>query len=166
MSFIEFQKERAKRGEISESTITNYYKATKLFCVMNDLILNWKKISRELPSGKRAANDRAPTLEELQRLVEYPDRRIKAIVYTMASSGIRIGAWDYLQWKHVTPLTNQNGEVIAAKLLVYPGDHEQYYTFITPEAYTSLKEWMDFRAQYGEKITEDSWVMRDLWQTT
>jgi hypothetical protein len=25
---------------------------------------------------------------------------------------------------------------------------------------------MDFRAQYGEKITEDSWVMRDLWQTT
>jgi len=30
MSFIEYQKERAKRGEISESTITNYYKATKL----------------------------------------------------------------------------------------------------------------------------------------
>ena len=72
----------------------------------------------------------------------------------MASSGIRIGAWDSLQWKNVTPLTNQNGEVIAAKLLVYPGDHEQYYTFITSEAYTSLKEWMDFRTQYGEKINE------------
>jgi hypothetical protein len=25
---------------------------------------------------------------------------------------------------------------------------------------------MDFRASYGEKITEESWVMRDLWQTT
>ena len=25
---------------------------------------------------------------------------------------------------------------------------------------------MDFRASYGEKITEDSWVMRDIWQTT
>jgi len=43
MSFIEFQKERVARGEIAESTITNYYKATKLFCVMNDLLLNWKK---------------------------------------------------------------------------------------------------------------------------
>jgi hypothetical protein len=30
-------------------------------------------------------------------MIEYPDRRSKAIVYTMASSGIRIGAWDYLQ---------------------------------------------------------------------
>jgi integrase len=166
MSFIEFQKERVRRGEISDSTITNYYKATKLFCVMNDLALNWKKISRGLPSGRRAANDRAPTIEEIQKLVEYPDRRIKPIVYTMASSGIRIGAWDYLQWKHVEPIVNEDGEVIAAKLIVYAGDREEYYTFITGEAYNALKEWMDFRASYGEEITAESWLMRDIWQTT
>src|ERR671921_442052 len=166
MQFIAFQIQRANRKEIAECTISNYYKATKLFCEMNDLSLSWKKISRGSPIGRRAANDRAPTIEEIQKLVEYPDRRIKPIIYTMASSGIRIGAWDYLQWKYVTPLTNQNGEVVAAKLLAYPGDYEQYYTFITPEAYASLKEWMDFRAQYGEKINGDSWVMRDLWQTT
>jgi hypothetical protein len=100
MSFIDSQKERVGRGEIAESTITNYYKATKVFCVMNDLVLNWKKISRGLPVGRGAANDRAPTLEEMQKLAEYPDRRIKPIVYTMTSSGIRIGAWDYLRWKH------------------------------------------------------------------
>ena len=74
MSFIDFQKERVRRAEISESTITNYYKAAKLFCVMNDIALNWKKISRGLPSGRKSANDRAPTLEEIQRLIEYPDR--------------------------------------------------------------------------------------------
>ncbi len=53
MSFIDYQKERVKREEITESTVTDYYKATKLFCVMNDLALNWKKISRGLPSGSR-----------------------------------------------------------------------------------------------------------------
>jgi hypothetical protein len=86
----------------------------------------------------------------------------------MISSGIRIGAWDYLKWKHVTPIfrKRENDEIIAAKLLVYAGDSEEYYTFITPEAYNSLKEWVDFREYYGEKITGESWVMRDLWQTT
>ena len=41
-----------------------------------------------------------------------------------------------------------------------------YYSFITTEAYDALKEWMEFRSSYGEKITGDSWVMRDLWKTT
>jgi hypothetical protein len=166
MKFIAFQIERASRNEISETTISNYYKATKLFCEMNDLSLSWKRIRRGLPQGRKAANDRAPTLEEIQKLVEYPDRRIKPIIYTMTSSGIRIGAWDYLRWKHVIPITNGLGEVIAAKLTIYPGDREEYYAFITPEAYNALKEWMDFRAGYGEKITGESWVMRDIWQTT
>jgi hypothetical protein len=115
---------------------------------------------------RKAANDRAPTLAEIQRFIEYPDRRIKPIVYTMVSSGIRIGAWEYLQWKHVSPLTNAKGEIIAAKLLIYAGDAEQYYGFITPESYNSLKDWMDFRASYGENISGESWVMRDIWQTT
>ena len=140
IKFIAFQIERARRNEISETTISNYYKAAKLFCEMNDLSLGWKRIRSGLPRGRKAANDRAPTVEEIQKLVEYPDRRIKAIIYTMASSGIRIGAWDYLQWKHVTPLTNHNEEIIAAKLIIYPGDREEYYAFLTHEAYTALKD--------------------------
>jgi len=64
----------------------------------------------------------------------------------MVSSGIRLGAWDLLQWRHVEPITEKKGEISAAKLLVYVGDVEEYYAFITAEAYNSLKEWMDFRA--------------------
>jgi hypothetical protein len=47
MRFITFQKERVEKGEISESTISNYYKATKLFCEMNcdTQLINWKKNS-------------------------------------------------------------------------------------------------------------------------
>ena len=164
--FIMYQIERAKSGVIAESTISNYYKATKLFCEMNELPINWRKITKGIPKGRRAANDRIPTLDEIQKLLEYPNRRLKAIISTMSSSGIRIGAWDTLQWKHITPIRNDNGEIIAAKLLVYPGDQEEYYSFITPEAYSALKEWMDFRVEYGEKVSGESWVMRDIWQTT
>jgi integrase len=168
MDFIFFQLQRVSRGEIVESTIKNYYRPTKLFCDMNGCaqLVNWKMISRGIPRGRQAANDRAPTMEEIQKLIQYPDRRIKAIVSTMVSSGIRIGAWDYFRWKHVLPMTNDKDETVVAKLIVYAGDAEEYYTFITPEAYRLLKDWIDFRASYGERITGESWVMRDIWQTT
>jgi hypothetical protein len=147
------------------STIRNYIKATKLFCQMNDLVLNWDKVRRGLPQARQAANDRAPTVDEIRKLVDYPDRRIKPIVYTMMSSGIRIGAWDYLRWKHVVPIS-ENGELKAAKLLVYAGEPEEYHTFITSEAYACLNDWIKFRESYGEVITGSSWLMRDIWQTT
>ena len=169
MIFLDFHKERVRKKELAAGTLKNYYRAAKLFCEMNDLMLNWKRISKGLPKAKNASNDRAPTIEEIRKLVEYPDRRIKPVVYAMASGGFRLGAWDYLQWKHVFQITNggtKDGEVIAAKLVIYADEPEEYYTFITPEAYYALKDWMDFRTSYGENITRESWVMRDLWQTT
>jgi hypothetical protein len=60
----------------------------------------------------------------------------------------------------------KNNENIAAKPVVYAGDEEEYFTFMTLEAYSSIKEWMNFRESHGEKITRESWIMRDLWQTT
>lgn len=106
LKFLDFHKNRVRRRELAAGTLKNYYRALKLFCEMNDISLNWKKISRGLPKAKNSSNDRAPTMEELRKLVEYPDRRIKAIVYAMTSGGFRLGAWDYLQWKHVLPIMN------------------------------------------------------------
>jgi hypothetical protein len=166
IEFIIYQVQRAQRGEISPATIPNYLKAIKLFCEMNDIQLSWKKISRGVPRTRQSANDRAPTKEEILKLVQYPDRRIKPIVYTMASSGIRLGAWEFLRWKDVIPISDDNGNMIAAKLIVYAGELDEYYTFVTPEAYSALNEWMDFRSSYGERISGASWLMRDIWQTT
>ena len=50
MKFCNYQKKRVINSEISESTIPNYFKATKLFCDMNNLILNWKKNSKGVPT--------------------------------------------------------------------------------------------------------------------
>ncbi len=162
MRFLSFHKERAERGEIVAGTIRNYYKPIKLFLEQNEIELPWRKITRGLPKGRKHAADRAPTIPEIQKLIEYPDRRIKAIIFTMLSSGIRLGAWDYLKWSHITPI-NQDDKIVAAKILVYAGDAEQYLSFISPEAYTELKKWMDFRSEAGETITGESWLMRDLW---
>jgi integrase len=89
VTFIQFQKERTEKGEITPATLNNFVKALKLFCEISDVTISWKNITRGLPRPRQASNDRAPTIEEIQQLVEYPDRRIKPIIYTMASSGIR-----------------------------------------------------------------------------
>jgi hypothetical protein len=166
LKFVLYHKERIDKKEISGATLINYIKAIKLFCEMSDISINWKKITRGLSRGKRYASDRIPTLEEIRKIVEYPDRRIKPIVYTMCSSGIRLGAWDYLKYKHIIPLLNNKNEIIAAKIRVYADEDEEYISFISLEAYSYLKEWMDYRRDAGEKITEESWLMRNLWDVT
>jgi hypothetical protein len=50
-------------------------------------------------------------------------------------------------------MSNAEGETVAANIQVYAGEPEEYYSIITLEAYNSLKECMDFRASYGEKIS-------------
>jgi integrase len=164
IKFLQFQKGRVNRDEITGSTLRNYVKVLKLFCEMNDLLVPWKKITRGLPRAKNYADDRVPRIDEIQKIFEYPDWRMKAIVCTMASSGIRLGAWDFLLWEHITPIIRGNN-VIAARIVVYAGDQEQYISFLTPEAFSELQKWMDFRKNSGEMITRKSWVMRDLWNT-
>ena len=63
-------------------------------------------------------------------------------------------------------MKDNDGKLVAAKMIVYAGESDQYTAFISPEAYNYYFEWLDFRASYGEKLTEDSWAMRDAWKTT
>ncbi|MGH9911771.1 MAG: hypothetical protein ACRD4W_04955, partial [Nitrososphaeraceae archaeon] len=164
IKFLQFQRGRVEREEITGATLRNYVKPIKLFCEMSDIPIAWKKITRGLPKSRRFADDRAPTLEEIQKICEYPDRRIKGIVCTMASSGIRLGAWDNLRWRHIAPIW-RGGKVIAEKIVVYAGDDEESISFITPETYFELNNWMEYRKESGEKVDENSWVMRQLWNT-
>jgi hypothetical protein len=73
INFLQTQKQRVERKEISGATVRNYIKAIRLFCEMCDILIAWKKINRGLPKIRRFADDRAPTIEEIQRICEYPD---------------------------------------------------------------------------------------------
>lgn len=161
-----FQRKRVENKEISEGTLRNYLKPIKLFFEMNDINVAWKKITKGLPSPRQAADDRCPTLEEIEKLLlNFPDRRLKVIVLIMISSGIRVGAWNWLKLKHVNPIYDENNnELLAAKIQVYAGERDEYFTFITPEAHKALQDYIDFRQLHGERINEDSWLIRDTWQ--
>lgn len=95
--FFALQNKRVERGEISTETIKNYFKPIKRFCEMNRIILNWKIISSGIKKGIRYSNDRPPSMDEIRKLIQYPDRIIKPIVLVMIPSGIRVSSWSYLK---------------------------------------------------------------------
>ncbi len=68
MIFVDFHKERLRRKELAAGTLKNYYRAAKLFCEMNDLILNWKRISKGLPRAKTKISKRQTTRRSVARL--------------------------------------------------------------------------------------------------
>ena len=80
LAFASYQKERVKK-EVSPSTVPNYFKAIKLFCQANRISKNikWKNVTKAMPRGFSAADDRAPTLEEIQKLLEFPGQKDKTI---------------------------------------------------------------------------------------
>jgi hypothetical protein len=53
----------------------------------------------------------------------------------------------YLRRKDIQPI-KRNGEIIAAKIIVYTEDEEEYFSFITTEAYDELEKWMNYRKEY------------------
>ncbi len=165
INYLHMLKERVNRKEITAGTLRNCVKPIQLFCNMNEIEVHWVKLTIGLPRVRRYANDRAPTLEEIRKMMNYTDDRIKAIVSVMASSGIRVGAWDSIRWKHVSPITRE-GKIVAARLTVYAGDDvDEYFSFITSEAYSYVEEWINFRKQCGEPVTPESWILRNIWNS-
>ena len=79
IKYLQMNKERVGKNEITAATLHNNVKVVKLFCEMNDILLPWKKITRGMPKARRYADDRAPTLEEIRKIVEYPDRQYQCI---------------------------------------------------------------------------------------
>ena len=68
-----------------------------------------------------------------------------------------------MRWGTYQSRLKKNENIVAAKVIIYPGDAEEYFTFITFEAYSELEKWMDYRKKAGENINDKSWVMRWKW---
>jgi integrase len=113
VDFIYYQKQRVEKKEITETTINNYIKPLKTFCDMNNFLgINWKHIRKGVPKGRKSAIDRIPEITEIKKLLNAPDIRLKPIVLTMLSSGVRLGVWEELKWKHITPIYNEENKVL------------------------------------------------------
>lgn len=71
--------------------------------------------------------DRSYTYEEIRKILDVSDLRMKVIVLLMTSSGMRIGAIPLLRLRNLEKMDS------LYKIIVYEGSNSEYYTFCTRE---------------------------------
>ncbi|MGI0033617.1 MAG: tyrosine-type recombinase/integrase [Nitrososphaeraceae archaeon] len=133
------------------SAIHNYVAAVKSFYKINDVILNDSKLSKFMPEHKKSRKDRAYTHQEISKLLEVADDRMRVVILLLSSSGVRIGALPSLRLRNLED----------NKLTVYENYRQEYFTFITPECKSAIDSYLDMRKRYGEKLDEDSYLIRE-----
>jgi len=162
--FIKKDCELIQKGEMSPNTLPNHVKPIKALLDANGVPLHWKSLYKLYPRLKPAADDRAYTREELQRMIEAsPDITDKLIILMFSSGGFRVESWNYFTWKDVILLQNKDGSYKGAALLVYHGDPESYWTFLTPECCQTLAHYREkWKAEIGRYPKPDEPLIRTV----
>ncbi len=151
---------KPRKGELSVNSIKLYLTGVKSFLEFNEIALPWKKIAKFYPNDVTNSY-RSYTKEEIRKLLSVADPRDRCIILLMASSGIRVGAIQTLKVKSIKRLDGDLGIVT-----VYPESKDSVYaTLVTPEFLTSLDEYLKYRKSQGEKITDESWLIRNKFAT-
>ncbi|MGA9153891.1 MAG: tyrosine-type recombinase/integrase [Candidatus Nitrosopolaris sp.] len=151
---------KPRKGELSVNSVKLYLKGVKSFLEFNEIALPWNKIAKFYPDDVTNSY-RSYTKEEIKKLLSVADPRDRCIILLMASSGIRVGAIQTLKVKSIKRLDSEVGIVT-----VYPESKGSVYTtLVTPEFLASLDEYLKYRKSQGEKITSESWLIRDKFAT-
>jgi integrase len=147
INFILEQKQQGKKFY----AIANYVNCIISFYKINDVLVNTRKITRFMPERRRVKSDRNYTHEEISKMLEIADERMRGVILILASSGMRIGALPFIKLRNL----KEN------RLTVYETFGEEYQTFITPECRIAIDNYLDMRSRYGETLTEDSFLIRE-----
>ena len=149
--------EKSKQEDKGHSYLSVAFCSIKHFCVMNDIRINKEKIGKFLGEAQRKNTDRAYTHQEIKRLLDVADLRMKSIVLLMASTGMRIGAIPDLKLKHLEEIPDKQ----IYKITVYQKAKEEYYTFCSHECYSVIKSYLEYRTKSGEMLNDESYLIRE-----
>jgi len=153
---------KARYGEISVNSIKTYLAGVQSFLQFNDVIINWKKIARFYP--EQVTNDlRAYTREEISKLLSVADVRDRCIILLMASTGMRVGGIKSLKLKHLIRLPQESN--IGLVTVYAESRKHRYKALMTPECLAAIDEYIECRKKQYEKITDESYIVRDKYAT-
>jgi len=144
------------KKRVNPNSVPTFCKPIKLFLEVNDVDLNWRKISRLYPERVKESGNSAWQTEDVQKMLDSTVQlKNKAIIHFLASTGVRVGSMADLKLKHLRDMPDD-----CKMVLVYEDSKEEYQTFLTPEASKALDNYLNERKQAGEVLHNDSILFR------
>jgi integrase len=141
----------------------NYYNVQKFF-TSNKIKIEPKSV--ELPIARTVHEDRAITKEEIKLLLKTGDFRQRVLVLLPSSSGVRLGSIPYLKLEHLEKW--EEPSVTNPVALNIPSEaakgHRTYRTFISPECYEAIQDYLSYRRKFGENINSETPIIRDTFE--
>jgi len=180
IEYVVYVNTLAKAGKISNNTVPKRFKGIKYILDINyrENDVMWKPIRAMYPEKVRLSGYKPYTTEMIQVMLNRAgSRRNEAMIHFLSSTGGRIGIHDEpLKIKHLVPMSYQK-ENDCYGVLLYAADEEtieekdqnttldkndgySYYSFLTPEATRSLKDYFAERKRQGEIFEMDSPIFR------
>jgi integrase/recombinase XerD len=148
------------KQEVSPNSIPTIFAGIELFLSINDKVMNFKKIHKMYPPKIKKSGSKAWTTQDVQKVFQQArNRRSRALVLFIASTGCRIGALDGLERRHLVEMPGG-----CKAVAFYEGDNEEYWSFLTPEASASLDQYLKERNSDGENLNPKSPVFRSTYQ--
>ncbi len=148
-----------KKKNTNPNSFNLHFAPIELFLIMNDKMVNFKKIRKMFPEKIKVTGSEAYSNEDVRTMLEYAKKpRLKAEIHILASTGCRIGALSELQIKHVRDMED------CKAIQFYPDSKSEYWGFLTPEAGKALNVYITKRQNDGEIITPNSPLLRKAYR--
>jgi site-specific recombinase XerD len=118
---------------------------------MNDVRINKEKLAKFLGESVKKNDDRGYTTLEIKTLLDNCDLRMKVVVLTLATTGMRIGALCELKLSDVVKIPKQG----VYKFTIYKNTNEQSICFCGPECSSYIDSYFEYRSRTGERLDAD-----------
>lgn len=118
---IKYLMSQRARG-LAFNTLSNMLNAIYHFYEMNDVVLNKSKINMFKGEFTKTVTDRAYNHNEIRKVLDVSDVRLKVMILLMAPSGMRVGALPLLRLRNLEKIDS------IYKITVYEGANEEYHT--------------------------------------
>lgn len=143
------------KGHNSLNSIKTKFACLKSFFTFHKDDISFNRIKRMYPAQTvKISGFKAYTVEQIRTLLENTlSRPMRHAIMFMSASGVRVGALYELKLKHLEKMPDG-----CKSVLVYPDSKDEYITFITPECVKYLDNYLEYRKEKGEKITQESFL--------